>query len=170
MEVDVVTNKRKREFSNNSNITKKKRTKSPTKTRITKKQYKTTHEREADLQSLLKTKKELEQQISQFNQEEKLMKRQYAREEELRIIELKKQKTKENIQQKKEQELQPITEIINEKQLFQNIKTIINENAYVNEQGKTCANSKNISLKEQAQQEFIKKYINKTINNNETTS
>ena len=176
MELDDNENKRKREFSNSNKHTKKKR-RSKSKSPITTEnviQYYQSHRKTKkqldpeDLQSLLKKKKETERQISIFKKEEKIMERQHEKEEKTRILELKKQKGEERIQQEKEQNRIPITEKLNPRQLFQDyIKTIINEDAYANEQGKTCGSTKNVSLKEQAQQEFIKKYINLTVTNYE---
>lgn len=174
--------KRKEETEINNNTTKKRRIETLRKTESPmdidtfieylqsqasiKQQKKKTKKQPEDLQSLLKKKQEMERELLQFEKEEKIIGKQAEierKEEENKIVI---QKLNEKIQQEKEQQLIQITENINEKELFQNIHTIINDDAYVKEQAKTCTTE--FKLKEQAQQEFIKKYINLSINTNST--
>jgi len=182
-----VTRKQKRredtetDNNNNNNTTKKRRIESPInienfieylQSQISIKPQKKTiiQNPPENVQTLLKKKQEMERQLLQFKKEEKIMVKQAETEKKEEENKLLIQKLNEKIQQekRKEQELIQITENINEKELFQNIHTIIDDDAYVKEQAKTCM--KEIKLKEQAQQEFIKKYINLTIINKENES
>ena len=183
----------KREFSNNSNtntnantntntnITRKRRriqSKSPINTEKvieylqshistikTKKQKTKKQKTPENLQSLIQKKDEMVRELHKFEKEEKMMERQQEKEKKEEENKLLIQKLNEKIKKEKEEKPIHIIQNINENQLFQYIKTIKNEDAYVNEQGKTCESTKNFSLKEQAQQEFIKKYINLTVTN-----